>query len=106
MQCYRLISCLLIVVFLGISVGQLFHNHKSVIKTEQSADDDASYVSEKCNVCEFYVHKHSKFTHLSYPPVFVVAVPETITYNSSGFIGNYKFTLQGFTNKGPPAASC
>jgi hypothetical protein len=103
---YRLIACLLIVVFLGISVGQLFHNHKSIIKTEQTADDDASYVTEKCKVCEFFVHKHSKFLLLSYPPVLVVAVPEPITYNSHCFIGNYKFTLQGFTNKGPPAASC
>lgn len=106
MLCYRLISCLLIVVFLGIAVGQLFHNHKLIVKTEQSADEDASYVTEKCMVCEFITHKHSKFLHLSFPPVFVVAMPEPVTYSSKGFIGNYKFTLQGFTNKGPPAASC
>ncbi|WP_345951591.1 hypothetical protein ABDD95_09185 [Mucilaginibacter sp. PAMB04274] len=105
-QCCRMMSCLLVIVFLGISVGQLFHSHKSGIKTEQSADEDASYLTEKCKVCEFYAHKHSKVINLSYPPVLTVPIPEPVTYTSHYFIGNYKFTLQGFTNKGPPAATC
>ena len=32
--------------------------------------------------------------------------PDAITLNSNVFVGNYKFSLQGFTNKGPPTFSC
>lgn len=97
------ISCLLIILFLSISVMQILHSHKAVIKTEQSDEEDNGYLTEKCQICDFFIHKHGKALHLSYPPVISAPLPEPLSYITSSYIGNYKFTLQGFTNKGPPA---
>lgn len=99
----QVVACLLVMLFLTISVGQLFHSHKTAVKTEQSGAEEGTYVIEKCHICEFYIHKHGKAFSLSYPPVLSVPVPELINHNTHHYIGNYKFTLQGFTNKGPPA---
>jgi hypothetical protein len=102
MKCCQTVSFLLIIVFLGISAGQMLHSHKSILKTEQANEDDSGYIGEKCKICEFYVHKQGKVLNLSYPPVFTAPLPEPISYTTHYYIGNYKFTLQGFSNKGPP----
>lgn len=102
-QYCRVVSVLLVVVILGISIGQALHSHKSIIKTEQSGEEDSGSLTEKCSICEFYLHKHGKELNLSYPPVYIAPVIEPAVLNSDCYIGNYKFTLQGFTNKGPPS---
>ena len=98
----QVVSLLLIILFLSISVIQIFHSHKTVIKTEQSDEEDNGYVNEKCKICDFFIHKHGKALHLSHPPIISTPLPDPISYNTFSYIGNYKFTLQGFTNKGPP----
>jgi hypothetical protein len=97
------VSFLLIILFLSISVVQIFHSHKTVIKTEQSDEESDGLVTEKCKICDFIIHKHGKAIHLSYTPVISAPLPEPVSYNTFSYIGNYKFTLQGFTNKGPPS---
>lgn len=98
----QVVSFLLIILFLSISVIQILHNHKVVVKIEQSDDESDGYVTEKCKICEFFIHKHGKALYLSHPPVTSTPLPEPLSYNTYSYIGNYKFTLQGFTNKGPP----
>jgi hypothetical protein len=97
-----MVALLLVVVILGISFGQALHSHKSLTKTEQSGEEDSGSLTEKCSICEFYLHKHGKELNLSFPPVYNQPVIQPVTFNSQCYIGNYKFTLQGFTNKGPP----
>ena len=97
------VSFLLIILFLSISVVQILHSHKPVVETEQSDEENDGFVTEKCKICDFFIHKHGKALHLAYPPIISAPLPEPLSYNTFYYIGNYKFTLQGFTNKGPPA---
>ncbi|MBS7563888.1 hypothetical protein KHS38_05680 [Mucilaginibacter sp. Bleaf8] len=106
----RALACLMVVLFVSISVVQAFHSHTRVVKTEQSDDDgtDEEYVfaSDKCKLCDYYAHKHGSELHVSYPPVLTVPMPKAVTLGHRVYAGIYKFTLQGFTNKGPPIISC
>jgi len=103
-HCYQLGVLLLVVLFLSISVIQAFHSHNKVVRTEQSTtDDDTLSDSDQCKLCDYFTQKQSKQLYLSYAPVLLLPIPDPITFNTEVFVGNYKFTLQGFTNKGPPA---
>ncbi|MCC8409813.1 hypothetical protein LJ707_12825 [Mucilaginibacter sp. UR6-1] len=102
-----IVSLLLAFVFMAITAVQAFHRHNYQSLNDNN-DDDTEYVyaSEKCAVCDYIVHKQSHHAHLAYPPVIGIPVTKAVTLLSKTFAGNYKFTLQGFTNKGPPAICC
>ena len=85
-----------------MSFVQAFHTHDRHVNTEQSDQGDTTHEVEKCKICEFYIHKQNEAIHSFYPPVLAALLPTWIIYNNHFYIGNYKFTLQGFTNKGPP----
>jgi len=94
----------MVLVFLSISVIQAMHSHNRLAQTEQGGnDDDSISASDQCQLCDYFTQKQSKQLFYSYAVVLVLPVPEPISFNTKIFIGNYKFTLQGFTNKGPPA---
>lgn len=102
----KVISLALALVFFFITAVQAFHNH-----TFQPANDDADgqeyvFASEKCSVCDYVIHKQTDHAQHSYPPVLVAPVTKPVTLLSRYYAGIYKFTLQGFTNKGPPAVCC
>ena len=104
--CYRLGSLLLVMLFLSISVLQSLHSHNRVAQTEQSsADDDMVSNSDQCKICDYLLHKQDKQLFYSFATVVVPTIPDAIVYNDRSSIGNYKFTLQGFTNKGPPTVA-
>ena len=91
-------------LFLSISVIQALHSHNRPVQTEQGTnDEDTVSASDQCQLCDYFTQKQGKQLFLSYAPVLILPIPEPIPYNTKIFIGNYKFTLQGFTNKGPPA---
>lgn len=92
---------LLAAVFMFIIFAGLLHNHhRSIPKTD---DREIVYAPEKCDICAYYFHKSSKdFIHVL--PVSFISLKPIVSIFLYGFIlGNYKFTLQGFSNKGPPA---
>jgi len=100
---HQLGAVLLVLLFLSITVVQIFHRHSQVVKTEQtSSDEDTISSTDDCKICDYLMHKQGKHLFFSYPPVIVFSLPEPIRYSAGVFVGNYKFTLQGFTNKGPP----
>jgi len=101
-KCCQVISFLMVILFISMPLLQAFHTHDSGVNTEQSDQGDISYAVEKCKICDFYLHKQSETIYSTYPPVMVMPLPTLITHNTQHYIGNYKFTLQGFTNKGPP----
>ena len=103
-KCYQLGSLLLVMLFLSIAIIQSVHTHDREVRTEQSAiDQDSLSNSDWCKLCDYFIHKQDKQLFLSYPPVVVPPLPEPVSYTTEIFVGNYKFTLQGFTNKGPPS---
>ncbi|MET1056587.1 MAG: hypothetical protein ABWY16_14860 [Pedobacter sp.] len=102
-KCYQLGSLLLVLLFLSISVIQAIHTHKRSAQTEQSAvDDDIVFEKDQCKICDYFMHQQGKQEFYSFSYVLVAPLPDVISYHTHTFIGNYKFTLQGFTNKGPP----
>ena len=101
-KCCQLVSLLMVILFISITMVQVFHTHDDGVNTEHSEKGDISYPVEKCKICDFNVHKQSETTYSTYPPILVTPLPTLITHNTRSYIGNYKFTLQGFTNKGPP----
>ncbi len=97
-----MISILLVFVFMAITAVQIVHKHKSVCFDK--SDTEYVFSSEKCSICDYFVQKQSNHATLSYPPVIVPPITNPFTLLGKSFAGNYKFTLQGFTNKGPPAS--
>ncbi len=101
-KCCQVISFLLVILFTAMTVVQAFHAHDTVVSTNHADQCLISYGVEKCEICDFYLHKRCETIHPIYPPVLVTPFPTTVIHNSQHYIGNYKFTLQNFTNKGPP----
>jgi hypothetical protein len=101
-KCCQVVAFLMVILFVSITVVQAFHTHSQKVNTEQSDEGDLTYAVEKCKICEYYVHKHKQAMYLSYPPVLLMPLPTAFINSTQLYIGNYKFTLQGFTNKGPP----
>ncbi|SEW44166.1 hypothetical protein [Chitinophaga arvensicola] len=100
----QLLSVLLLLLFLSVPVVQAFHHHHKAA-TEQTTDDqeDVSTTVNKCPLCEYADHSQGKVLHLSYPPIVVVPLPEPVVLGIRVYARIYKFTLQGFSNKGPPS---
>jgi len=92
------------VLFLSISIVQALHSHQQSLPTEQSASSSDQTVSDSnhCQLCDYLAHQQEKQSFTVYGIVFLLPVPNPIIFHPYGFVGNYKFTLQGFTNKGPP----
>jgi hypothetical protein len=102
-KCHQLGGLFLVLLFLSITVVQAVHRHNRAVQTEQSSnDEDTVSDSDQCQICDYFTQKQSKHLHLSQELVVFISLPEPISYKREAFIGNYKFTLQGFTNKGPP----
>lgn len=98
------ISLLLVLLFLSISLVPAFHHHEKIPRTAQSDDQDALNVKEsKCLICGYYAHNAGKEMYLSYPPVLDVPLPQPIVPGMKVAARIYKFTLSGFSNKGPPS---
>jgi hypothetical protein len=94
---------MLVLLFLSVNVVQAFHHHQKAVQTESSDNDqDTVAASDQCQLCDYFMHKQGKELFFVYPLVYVIQLPEPLRHTSSVFVGNYKFTLQGFTNKGPP----
>jgi hypothetical protein len=106
-KCHQLGSLLLVTLFLSISVIQALHNHKFSVQSIQSDNSDET-VSEAnpCQLCDYLSHIQNKQLFIVYAALLILAVSVPISFQPHSFVGNYKFTLQGFTNKGPPAIYC
>jgi hypothetical protein len=103
---YQLGALMLVLLFLSINVVQAFHHHHKAVQTEASDNDqDQLSSSDQCQLCDYFMHKQGKDLFFAYPANIVYQLPEPLRYTTSLFVGNYKFTLQGFTNKGPPAVA-
>jgi len=107
-KCHQLGSLLLVILFLSISVIQALHSHKFIVQYEQSADSSNETVFEAnhCKICDYLIHKQNKYFFIVYAAVLVLAVSWPSSFPPHRLVDNYKFSLQGFTNKGPPVLYC
>ncbi|WP_129714033.1 hypothetical protein [Pedobacter sp. SYP-B3415] len=96
----RTLAVLLLLIFVLLTGIRGLHYHDSVHKPAAS---ELSYaVADSCDVCDFLGHHN--FKDFDLPPALLMpevpALPSGVPAGS--YIGIYKFTLQGFSNKGPP----
>lgn len=96
---------LLVWLFLFISAAQVLHVHpeSAIADHEQCGEKEQLQGLDKCAVCDYFHHVQAKQIFWHHPVILVVALPQIRTINTQVLIGNYKFSLQGYTNKGPPA---
>ncbi|TKC10711.1 hypothetical protein FA048_11105 [Pedobacter polaris] len=94
-------SLLMMSVFLFVSVFQVFHHHDDV--QQHTSELSIQKFVKSCDVCHFLAHQNA--VPILFSNHFELAKPITAAEVFGGLydIGFYKFTLQGFTNKGPPA---
>lgn len=90
-------------VFSFIVIAQAFHHHQSSrYITDPEEDGACVYAADKCKVCDYIIHKQSKHALIYHEPIVKAPSTKPITPLSRAYAGIYKFTLQGFSNKGPP----
>jgi hypothetical protein len=92
---------LLVMLLLLVFAFPVIHSHHNDAPTKHT-EKQITVASKKCPICSFLSHqKHQKYLiPIDHP--FVKPVRTYITILPGVFAGVYKFTLQGFTNKGPP----
>jgi hypothetical protein len=98
------VSFLLMLLFLSISTAQLFHIHADRHSDQdvQFEDKDQIRSLNKCSICDYYHYVQGQQILLTLNVVIIMVNPEVITLNTYVLTGNYDFTPQIITNKGPP----
>ena len=103
----KLISGLLLLLFAYAHCFQAFHSHKQIPVSADSAEEQ-QYVSsdQQCKICNYLAHGRHDLVAVTYWLTLLVALPKAVELNSGIYARIYKFTLQGFSNKGPPILFC
>jgi hypothetical protein len=101
----RVIAILLLLLFCCLHLLQGFHSNSSCADTGDGEQNEQQYMSsvEHCKICDYLAHMRHDLFYISHPIVLSVPLPKAIELNGQLFARIYKFTLQGFTNKGPPS---
>lgn len=95
---------LLTILFLAIPLVQTLHSHHaSNLFSKNNTEKSFTDASEKCLICEYTAEIKGKQILMSYPPVLDVPTQVCAQLNSFVYTRIYKFTLQNFSNKGPPS---
>lgn len=97
-------STLLAILFLVIPFIQTLHSHhadESFVKT--TTEKSISSAAEKCLICEYTAEIKGKQILMSHPPVIDIPTDVCAELNTFVYTRIYKFTLQNFSNKGPPS---
>jgi hypothetical protein len=99
----KFLSGSIAVLLLSITAIQALHHHASATYYDDGSEN-REYVdsTNKCAVCDYLSHQHNKEFHLPAPVLVTAPVIKPVTLRCRSYAGIYKFTLQGFTNKGPP----
>lgn len=94
----------MVLLFLAMPAVQAVHSHPRA--NEKTLAFGEKLVIEKfvehCKLCEFLSHQMGKDMHLSQPIELVFPIIQPVKLTVNLISGNHTFTLQGFTNKGPP----
>lgn len=95
---------LLTILFLSIPLVQTLHSHHADdFFDKTSTEESISSATEKCLICDYTAEIKGKQILLAHPPVISIPTNICATINTFVYTRIYKFTLQNFSNKGPPA---
>ncbi|WP_207532429.1 hypothetical protein [Desertivirga arenae] len=103
----RLVSAMLLLLFLCVHLLEVFHAHHQYAlagngdKTKQHFEVSI----QKCKICDFLTRTRKEPFCVSNSIVLSAPLPKAIELSGPVVAGIYKFTLQGFSNKGPPSLS-
>ena len=99
----KLISGLLLLLFAYVHCFQAFHSHKEASVSTNSAEEQQYQPStEQCKICNYFAHCRHDALAVTYWLTLSIPLTKAVELNSSVYARIYKFTLQGFSNKGPP----
>jgi hypothetical protein len=94
---------LLMVLFLSIPLVQTLHSHHTEdIFSKTSTEKSISSAAEKCLICDYTAEIKGKQILMAHPPIINIPTNVCATLNTFVYTRIYKFTLQNFSNKGPP----
>ncbi|WAC40287.1 hypothetical protein [Pedobacter sp. SL55] len=97
-------SALLAILFLAIPFVQTLHSHhasEELIHT--TTEKSISSAAEKCLICDYTAEIKGKQILMAHLPVISIPTNVCATLNTFVYTRIYKFTLQNFSNKGPPS---
>jgi hypothetical protein len=98
----RHLSLLLAVFFLAIPIIQSFHDHHQT-DVEHTYEQHISSNVEKCLICDYTTELKGKQALLVHDTAKLLPANLLTTLNTFVYTRIYKFTLQDFSNKGPPS---
>lgn len=97
-------SALLAILFLAIPFIQTLHSHHSSEEfVNTTTEKSISSAAEKCLICDYTAEIKGKQILMDYPPTISIPTNVCVTLNTFVYTRIYKFTLQNFSNKGPPS---
>lgn len=97
----QLVSLAMVVLIFSISIVQTFHAHQDdhhSIKT----GTEYTQVIEKCQICDFLSHQQKNEYLTSCQEILQLPFSFSVDENIGQSENFYKFSIPGFTNKGPP----
>jgi len=101
----KLGSFLLMVLFLSIPLVQTLHSHhtKNIVVNKNVTEKSFVNASEKCLICDYTAEIKGKQIVMAHPPILNIPTNVCAELNTFVYTRIYKFTLQNFSNKGPPS---
>ncbi|MES2650573.1 MAG: hypothetical protein V4663_02480 [Bacteroidota bacterium] len=94
----------LMMLFVGTSFIQIFHHHHQDLPSQTHNNQTSIQKwAKSCEVCDYLAHHHAVPILNAHHFELTPPIKSTATFAGRYYIGCYKFTLQGFTNKGPPS---
>lgn len=93
----------LMMLFIGTSFFQIFHHHEHPAIDKQYHQTSVQKWVKSCEVCDYLAHHHAIPILTAHHFELTPPVKSNAAFAGRYYIGCYKFTLQGFTNKGPPS---
>lgn len=102
---HRLVSALLLLLFLCVHIVEILHAHDRSLdcESEDNTEQHYSMSDQKCKICDYLAHTQQEPFCSSNSVVLSVPLPKAIELSGRIVARVYKFTLQGFSNKGPPS---
>ncbi|MFN0256563.1 hypothetical protein [Pedobacter ureilyticus] len=97
-------AALLAILFLAIPFIQTLHSHhasEEFVKT--TTEKSITSAAEKCLICDYTAEIKGKQILMAHPPTIDIPTNVCATLNTFVYTRLYKFTLQNFSNKGPPS---
>ncbi|WP_207423070.1 hypothetical protein [Desertivirga brevis] len=101
---HRLVSAFLLLLFLCVHLVEVFHapHNSTDCSTGDNTEQRYTVADQNCKICDYLAHTRQGPFSVSTSIVLSIPLPKAIEVSGRVVARIYKFTLQGFSNKGPP----